>query len=382
MYRKTYMNINLDNVTHNIQTILNQYNNYQYYFGVVKANCYNHDNMIIKELVDNGINYLAVSSLEEAIDIRKFDKVTPILSLEPISLDYINEIIRHRITITIASYDDYQKLLQLELTDDIKVHIKLNTGMNRLGIRSSDELEEMVNQLLSHPHIILEGIYSHLATADNNEALYLKQRDTFLELLRVVPIDKIPIIHLFNSAALLKYDKLDICNGTRLGLIMYGLNPVIEVSTIKLKPVISLYSEIIQLNHVQKGEFVGYGANYIAKEDCTIAIIPIGYADGFIRKNQNRDVLIHGKRYPIVGRICMDMTMIQVDNTCHIGDTVTLIGDTLTVEEVASHLDTIPWEVLCSINDRVTKLFIKENTIIGEVNHRNHKISYNKKEIE
>lgn len=381
MYRKTYMKINLDNIKYNIKTILNQYNQYQYYFGIVKANCYNHDNMIIKELVESGINYLAVSSLEEAIEIRNFDTVTPILCLEPISLEYIPEIIRYQVTVTIHDYQYYKQLLRLKLTDDIKVHIKINTGMNRLGIHHHKILEEMVDTLLSCPHIILEGIYSHLATADNNEMLYIKQKNTFLKLLESIPVKQIPIIHLFNSSALLKYDKLDICNGTRLGLIMYGLNPILKHNSIKLKPGISLHSEIIQLNHIAKGEFVGYGANYIAKDDCTIAVIPIGYADGFIRKNQGRDVLIHKKRYPIVGRICMDMTMIQVDDTCHIGDTVTLIGDTISIKEVADHLDTISWEVLCSINDRVTKIFIKNDEIIGEVNLRNHQRNYYKKEI-
>lgn len=372
MYRKTYMKINLDHIGYNIKTILNQYANYDYYFGVVKANCYNHDKIIIQELIANGINYLAVSSLEEAIDIRKYNQEIPILCLQPIALEYIDEIINHDITITVNDYAYYQKLCTLDFSETIKVHIKLNTGMNRLGIHSSRELQEIVQGLLEHKHILLEGIYSHLATADNNDALYEQQKETFLTLLSHIPTNQIPIIHLFNSAALLKFDKLEICNGTRLGLIMYGINPVYQENPIALKPVISLYSEIMQINHVKKGEFVGYGANYIAEQDCDIAIIPIGYADGFIRKNQGRYVCIHNHKYQIVGRICMDMTMILVDKQCQVGDVVTLIGKNITIEEVAEHLETITWEVICSINDRVTKLFTKKDNVIYEVNHRNH----------
>lgn len=373
MYRTTYLEINLDKIEKNIKNLMNFNKEYKHYFGVVKANAYNHGKYAIEEIIKNGINYLCVSSLEEAIEIRKFNKEIPILCLEIIDLEYIEEIIKNNITITISKYEYYLKLQKLKnqgeiekienrYNNNLKIHIKLNTGMNRLGIKEKEEFKEIVNNFK------IEGIYSHLATVDSNIELCNNQQEKFIEYIKEIDYKKIEIIHLFNSSAGLKFKKMDICNGIRLGISMYGINK--NEKNIDLETVMSLKSNIMQINNIKKDEFVGYDAKYIADKECKVGVIPVGYADGFIKQNEGREVIINNKRYKIIGNICMDMTMIEIDNNVEINDEVILFGENIEIEEVAKYIDTISYEIFCSINDRVTRKYIKKNEVFAIENYR------------
>lgn len=379
MYRKTYVKIDGKKLEKNIKEIVSKYDNYKYYFGVVKGNAYGHGDYIVNYLISGGVNYLAVSSLEEAISIRKYNNDIPILCLEPISLKHLSTIIENKVTITIENLLYVKELLQLNFKEKLKVHIKLDTGMNRLGFKDKIELEEAINLLKKTSNIILEGIYTHLGTTGINDIYYDKQISKFKELTKNVDLNDIPIVHIGRSVTLVNHSKLDFVNGIRLGICMYGFsNSIPEPSglrkikrllklkklkisesklsnNLKLETAFSLYTEVMSLRKVKKGEFVGYGANYIASEDIIVATLPIGYFDGIDKKMQY--VSINNKRYEIIGEICMDMTSVKVDNTIKLHDKVEIFGDNITIKEVSRKMGSNAYHILTGISNRVPRVY-------------------------
>lgn len=353
MYRNTYVQIDLQNIKENVQKIIKRYSNYKYYFGVVKADCYGHDDVkTVKAIIDGGCNYLCVATLEEALEIRKKIEDIPILCLGVILKDYIDICKTKNITVTISSLE-YVKELKDENIENLKVHIKINTGMNRLGIKESEELKE-VYKILEKKKANIEGIYTHIYEA-NNKQKYDIQIEKFEELLENIPKERIPIIHTSASEAMSNYNKIDDVNGCRLGIIMYGFT---ENKELNLKSTFSLKSQVIQINNLKPGETVGYNGKYIAKENEKIAVVSIGYADGILRKNTGRTVFINEKEYKIVGNICMDMLFVKIDDTVKLYDTVEILKDIEHIESVAKYLNTIPYEVMCSIGKRVPRKYI------------------------
>lgn len=393
MYRKTYVEINIDNLKNNVKNIVNYYNNYKYYFGVVKGNCYGHGiTYVVNELIDSGINYLAVSSLEEALEIRKINKKIPILSLEPISLEYINICIENNVTITVHDYNYALELIKKDVKKKLKVHLKVDSGMNRLGFKYKNELDEVYCKLKEKENIEIEGIYTHFATLGINDKNWDIQLENFNKLTSDINLKDIPIVHLYKSAAFINHPKLDFDNGIRLGIAMYGYNTnpvysnkglknklrqikrninkkkfnVSETNTelpIELKPAFKMFTEIIQIKDVKKGEFIGYGAAFRAKKDMKIAILPVGYDDGIFRRSTGRFVTINNKRYQIIGDVCMGMIFVEIDNSVSINDKVTLIGDLTPIKEVAVHNGTSIYETMCNIGKQIPRVYIKNNEI-------------------
>ena len=379
MYRKTYVKIDNKTLTNNIKEIRSKYNSYKYYFGVVKGNAYGHGDYIVNDLIKGGINYLATSSLEEAISIRKYNKEIPILCLEPIALLYLKEIQNNNVTITIESLDYVKELLTKKITKPLKVHIKLDTGMNRLGFNDKEELMEAINLLKENKNIILEGIYTHMATSGINDIYYDKQINKFKELTKDIDLKKIKIIHIGRSMTLVNHPKLDFVNGIRLGICMYGFNNSLPTPTglkkikrdrmlkklnisettitndLNLKTAFSLYTEVMSIRKVKAGSFVGYGASYIASEDITVATLPIGYYDG-IDKDM-KYVSINNKKYEIIGEICMDMITIKVDDTVKLHDKVEIFGDNISIREVARNMHTNAYHIITRITTRVPRVY-------------------------
>lgn len=355
LLRKTYAEINTKNVKENVQKITKKYNNYKYYFGVVKADCYGHGyEKTVQAVLDGGCNYLAVATLKEALEIRAIYKNIPILCLGVIDEGYISLCKKNNITITINSLE-YLKKINIKQIDKnkLKVHIKIDTGMNRLGISESSELVETY-KILKENNIEVEGIYTHIYNA-SNKSNYESQIKKFKELTNAIDLSKIKIVHIPASEALINYPKLDFTNGCRLGIIMYGFYAPQELN---LKSTFSLKSKVIQINKLKKGETVGYNATYTAKENEKIAIVAIGYADGLIRKNKGRYVYINNKKYEIVGNICMDMMFVKIDDNVQINDTVDILRDNEHIEYVAKYLDTIPYEIICLVGKRVDRIYI------------------------
>ena len=350
MYRNTYVEVNLSNLSYNVKTLIKRYNTYKYYFGVVKADSYGHNDIAtVKTIIDAGCNYLCVATLDEALTIRKEIKNIPILCLGIIDTKYIKECINNNITITISNLDYLYNIK--EKSNKLKVHIKINTGMNRLGINNKEEFNK-VYELIKERNYILEGIYTHIYNVNNKEDT-LKQYDLFEKITSDINLKDIPIVHIGASEATEFYPKKKYANGCRLGISMYGL---VDYKDIEFKSTFSLYSEVIQINEVEDGT-VGYNGSYKVNGKERIAVIPIGYADGIIRKNTGRNVYINNKPYPIVGNICMDMLFVKVDDSVKVGDKVAIIKDIDHIKEIADYLDTITYEVICSISKRVPRIY-------------------------
>lgn len=351
MYRNTYAVVNTKNIKDNVSKVIEEYKNYEYYFGVVKADCYGHNNIdSIKSIIDGGVNYLAVATLDEALLIRDELKDIPILCLGIIPPKYVNVCIENNITMTISSLDYAKELVREKDLGNLKVHIKINTGMNRLGI--SDEVEvEDTYRLLKDKGIFIEGVYTHIYDAISSEHT-LVQFDEYVRLIKNLPKEEIRIFHVAASDALVLYDKINFVNGCRLGIIMYGFS-----SKLKLKSTMEFVSEVVQINNLKKGDTTGYNAKYMASKDTKIAVVSCGYADGVIRKNTGRVVYINNKEYKIVGNICMDMLFVEVDDKVKVGDKVFILRDNDHIKYVSSYLETIPYEVLCSISKRVPRIY-------------------------
>ena len=395
MFRKTYVEVNIDNLKDNVKNIVNNYNKYNYFIGVVKGNCYGHGvTYVINELIESGINYLAVSSLEEALEARNVNKKIPILCLEPIAIEYLDICIKNKITITVHDYNYAKKLIEKNINKKIKIHLKIDSGMNRLGFKDKNELNEIYEKLKENKNIELEGIYTHFATLGINDKEWDNQLNKFKYLTEDINLSEIPIVHLSKSAAFIDHPKIDFCNGIRLGIAMYGYDPnpkyntngiknklrqikrnilrkknkVSETTTkipFELKPAFKMYTELIQIKKVKKGEFVGYGAMYRADEDITIGIMPVGYDDGIFRKSTGRYVSIKNKRYKIIGDVGMGMTAVKIDDSIEITDRVTLIGDNIPIKEVATHNGTSIYETMCNIGKTIPRVYVKDDEIVA-----------------
>ncbi len=393
MYRNTFVEISVDNLQHNVKQIIKKYPEYEYYFGVVKGNAYGHGSKIVKYLVESGINYLAVSSLEEGISIRNDGVTTPILCLEPIDIKYIDKCIEQNITITIHNYEYYEELMKKNIENTLKVHIKIDSGLCRLGFTDKSQVKEVFDGLNKKENVILEGIFTHFSTDGIYDISWDNQYSSFQEITSEIDLSKIPIVHLGRSQTLLNHKKIPFANGIRLGIILYGYNttpkplpngflnrlrmlkrklyhkrhhisPTITDINIDLKPAFYLYSEVMQVKKIKKGSFVGYGRIYEAMEDMYIAIIPIGYADGFSRRNKGRDIVINEKRYPLIGEINMGMVIAKVDESVKEKDKVTLIGDKIPMTEVARYMGTTIYEGSCMINDWVPRVLTRNGQVL------------------
>ncbi len=354
LYRNTYVEINLSNLRHNVSSLVKKYSDYRYHFGVVKADCYGHSGILpIKTIVDAGCNYLAVATLDEALAIRKSIKDIPILCLGFVDVRYITTCIEKNITLTINSLDYLNSIT--DNTNRLKVHIKINTGMNRLGVARKTEFNNVYNLLKKSSNFLLEGVYTHIynPTSITDTAGQYKK---FEEITEDINLKEIPIVHTGASEATELYPKKDYTNGCRLGISMYGL---ISCNDVDLKSTFSLYSEVIQINEVESG-IVGYNGAYKVNSKERIAVVPIGYADGIIRKNTGREVYINNKAYKIVGNICMDMLFVKVDEAVNVLDKVEIIKDINHIKKIAEHLDTITYEVICSISKRVPRVYVDE----------------------
>ena len=380
MYRNTYAEIDVKQAQKNIKNIIRKNSDYKYYIGVVKGNAYGHGMKFCKWIVEGGINYLAVSTLDEALEIREEIKDIPILILQPVDIKYLDICSSNNITITIGSYDYYLKLKYITIS--LKVHLKIDSGMNRLGINKEEQVTEIYNYLINSNNFILEGIYTHLATLGITDKRFDKQINRFLRLTKSIDLSKIEIVHIYSSNSFVIHPKLSWANGCRLGIIMYGLAPrnfdtqginklreikrnmtrkYLRLSSINddfyvdVKPCLKLISEVSVIKEVDKNNYVGYGYNYLTEEKSLIAIIPVGYMDGLSLNNTGRNVYINNKPYKIVGVINMGMITVKVDGEVKVGDRVEVIKN---IREESSFAKTTPHEYLTSISPLLERKYI------------------------
>lgn len=393
MYRKTYVEINLDNLSNNVKNIIKKYDDYKYYIAMVKANAYNHGYYVVKEMINSGINYLAVSSLNEAIEIRKYNKTIPVLVTEIVDLDNIDEVIKHNITLTVCDIDYLNELIRLN--KKITVHIKIDTGMHRLGVNSKDEFNNMYGLINNSKNIYLEGLYTHFATPGVTDDFFDKQVKKFKEITSSINLKNIPIIHMSSSFILLAHPKIEFANGIRIGTILYGYNisplsygktPIglvkkareeylvkkLNISKtykdikIDLKKCFMIKTNIMQIKELKKDDYVGYGLLYKADKKCKIATLPIGYDDGIGTNHINRKVIINNKEYPVIGEISMCMMNVLIDNNVKLCDEVIIVGNNVTLGSIARLNNTSFHNTLINIGKTLDKRYIKDNKVVYE----------------
>lgn len=375
-FRDTWVEINLDNISSNIQAIKEQLSKNTEIIAVVKANGYGHgDFQVGKVALEAGASKLAVSLLDEALSLRRKGITAPIIMLGASRPEDAHIAAENDIILSVFQKEWLQKAQShLENTDRLRFQIKIDSGMGRIGIRDKEELRCVEELIKKDKRFILEGAYTHLATADEAELTYFnEQMNKFNELLSCLKTD-LRYVHCGNSAAALRFQHTHM-NAVRLGIAMYGLSPSEATDnehSIQLKESFSLRTKLIHVKKIKAHEKISYGATYEAAEDEWIGTIPIGYADGWLRKLSGQDVLIDGIRTPIVGRICMDQCMVRLPKYYPVGTTVTLIGsqkgEKISANEIAEKLETINYEVPCIISSRVPRVY-RKNGLIMETNN-------------
>lgn len=372
MVETTWIEVNLDNIKSNYRNIRNSVEEGVRVCGVVKANAYGHGAIDVARVLEwEGIDYLAVARLEEAIELRKNGITVPVLCLGYVPKENYKYAIKRDVAVTIYSYENAMELNRVakELNKKCTIHIKIDTGMGRIGFLPNEDSVKDIQKIYELEYLDIEGIYTHFSKADEEDKEYTySQVNKFDEMYR--RLDDIgvhiPIRHVSNSAGTIDLEGLKY-EMVRCGIVLYGHSPSdeINVSKMQLKPSMELKTKVAHVKKMKAGDVISYGGRYMVEEDTYIATLPIGYADGYFRGQKEPQVKIKGNTYYVVGRICMDQCMIDIgSNSSNIkqGDEVVVYGldEGVKVEEVAEDISSINYEVLCAISRRVERVYIDE----------------------
>ncbi|USK87202.1 alanine racemase [Peribacillus asahii] len=373
-HRDTWAEVNLDYIYENVVSMKKILPQDVKMFAVVKANAYGHgDYEVANTALKAGANFLAVAFLDEALALRNKGITAPILVLGASRPEDAGMAAEAHISLTVFSQEWLEQAKQYVGEKQVlHVHIKCDSGMGRIGVRTPEELQALEQWLSNELRFRFVGVFTHFATADElNLSYYQQQLNTFKMLLS--SLRKLPeLVHAANSAASLRFTD-PLFNAVRFGISMYGLSPSLDIKQLlpfTLKEAFSLKTKIVHVKRLNKGDHVSYGATYTAAEEEWVATLPIGYADGWIRKLRSQDVIVAGEKAPIVGRICMDQCMIKLSQPLPIGTEVTLIGESdglaISVDEIAATLETINYEVTCMIAARVPRVY-RQNQQVSHV---------------
>ena len=370
-YRPTWAEVDLKALKHNYIQVKRLAGANVQMMAVVKANAYGHGTVEVSKVLEGmGVNYLGVATTDEAVRLRDHGIKTPILVLGSVLPEEVRIAKDRDITLTLCSHDILKEIKSLSKTEDgqarrIKAHIKVDTGMGRIGVWHEDALN-FVKEVSGEKSITLEGIYTHFSSAGRDEFFTSYQMESFERLLTSIEKSwiKIPLKHAANSIATVDYKRAHL-NLARPGLIIYGMYPKYTFpKLIKLRPVMSLKTRVVFLKDIPPGRSISYGRTFISQRHTKIATLPIGYADGYHRGLSNKaEVLIHGQYAPIVGKITMDQTMIDVGHIrgVKIGDEVVLIGKQgrheIRIEKLARLAGTIAYDFICAISNRVPRIY-------------------------
>ncbi len=360
-----------------LERLIHNYNEIKKHVGdvplmtVVKANGYGHGAVpIAQALQKEGANFFAVFTIEEAKELRENGIIGDILIFSRMNREFVEEAADLGVTLILSQKEDFDILQDLfqRTHKRPKVHLKIDTGMNRLGIPFEDA-KSVLNDLMYSPEIECEGIYSHFATADEGDPSYAKwQFDRFNEVLQIVEDMEFPLKyrHFSNSGAILNLpeSRLDI---VRVGMLLYGAYPSDEVPrTLDLKPVMEFVAPIVTVRKVPKGTFISYGGKYKTKQATNIGVIQCGFADGFPRPWYVDGYVMHnGKKYKIAGRVCMDQLLVDFgDSAPQVGENVLLIGEgeqgVIQAEEIGQKIESTPYVIFTAIGGRTERIFVNE----------------------
>ncbi|MCS4487062.1 alanine racemase [Staphylococcus americanisciuri] len=363
-YRNTTLNVNLDAITSNYHAISKCQPN-KIMMPVVKANAYGLGSVAIaNHLTKLGVTFVCVATLDEAIELRMHGFKEKILILSSMPPENINKAIQHRVAVAVPSKEWLvEAITYMDETNQksLWLHIKIDTGMNRLGIKDSASYHEIIAMIEQYEQLIFEGVFSHFASADEENDSAQQQYQRFEEI--VTSIDQPAYVHIQNSAGALRFNP-EICNAYRPGIALYGYypSPFIESKeTVRLTPSASIETTVTQVKMLEPGESIGYGETFTANERMHIALLPIGYADGYLRSMQGATVHIDGNQCEVVGRVSMDQTAIRVPAHIKQGDRVTVLEARAhmaqSLEALAEQQGTINYEVLCNFGRRLPRVY-------------------------
>ena len=374
--------VSLDAIAHNFAEMKKNIAKGTKIDAVIKADGYGHGAEAIARLIED-YDYIwgfAVATPEEALQLRTFGVKKPILILGIVFEEYFTQMIAKEIRLTVCTYEMAQKLSEEAQRQgrDVHIHIGLDTGMSRIGFADRQESVEEIKKISQLPNLKIEGMFTHFARADETDRSpaidQLNRYLNFAKLLEDAGI-QIPMKHCSNSAGIIRVPEANL-NAVRAGITIYGIYPSNEVERdiVKLIPAMELKSHISYIKTVEPGAAFSYGGTFTAKKEMKVATIPVGYADGYPRSLSNKGwVLIHGKKAPILGRVCMDQFMVDITKIpdAKAGDEVTLIGkdgkEFISIEKFGDLSGRFSYEFACDISKRVPRVYIKDGKEWGEL---------------
>ncbi|AIW30458.1 alanine racemase [Bacillus velezensis] len=379
--REVWIEVDLDAIKKNVRAIRRHIPNTSKIMAVVKANAYGHGSVeVARQALESGASELAVASVEEGIVLRRAGITAPILVLGFTALSCVKKSAVWNITLSafqVSWIKKANRILEKEADSKrLSIHINVDTGMGRLGVRTEEDLLAVVKALKSSTYLSWDGIFTHFSTADEPDTeLTMLQHEKFISFLRFLKNQDItlPTVHMCNTAAAIAFPEFS-ADMIRLGIGLYGLYPsasIKELNLVDLTPALSLKARIAYVKAmVTDPRTVSYGATYIAEPGEIIATIPIGYADGYSRALSNRGFILHrGRRVPVAGRVTMDMIMVSLgENEGKQGEEVVIYGKQqgaeISVDEIAEMLGTISYEVLSVLSRRVPRFYFRDGKII------------------
>jgi len=379
--RPAWLEINLDNIKYNLEQIRKNIDPNSEIMAVIKANAYGHGAIELAKLYKtNGINYLVVSVLSEALELRGAGIKGPILMLNYTPAYQYELVVKNDLIVAIYNFDDAFTLSEVAQSNGkiAKIHINIDSGMGRLGFVTDDKTIEEIEQIINLPNLDVEGIFTHFSRSDESDKAYSNiQMERFKWL--IDELDKREIHfkfkHSSNSAAVIDMHQYNM-DMVRPGLMLYGYYPSEEVdkTKINLKPAMTLKAKISNVKKVPTGSYIGYGQNYMTDRESIIATIPLGYADGYSRLLSNKGkVSINGKLVPVVGNICMDQMMVNVTglDDVNIGDEVILFGglDAPKLEDLAKAMNTIVYDLLTMMGRRLPRVYLQDKIVVNVIDY-------------
>lgn len=385
--KRTWAEIDLNAVEYNFRNIKNKLSENTKILCVLKADAYGHGaEFLVKEYEKLGADWYGVSNIDEAVQLRNAGAKKPILIFGYTNPEMVETLYKYDISQAVFSLQYAQKLSEIceKTGSKIKIHIKVDTGMSRIGFfcqseESINNSAKEIKQLKNLKNLEIEGIFTHFSVSDdmtNNTEYTIKQYNNFCSIIKKIENEgmKIPIKHCCNSGGIISCPGMHM-DMVRAGVILYGLYPSEEVKDkIDLKPVMQLKTVVSQVKEIPENTSVSYGRTFVSNKKMKLASVSIGYADGYSLKFSNSaELLIHGKRAKIVGRVCMDQLMIDITDIEDVkeGDEVTVFGtdnpQNISVDELAKIAGTINYEIVCLIGKRVPRIYIKDGKIKGKI---------------
>ena len=378
-FDNTYVKIDLDTIEANIDAIRDRVGTDV--MAVIKADAYGHGAIQVARLLQDKCSFFGVSSVLEAMELRRAGLYNPILILGHTPVSAFHTLVQAEIRPTIYSLADAQALSRAAQRDgkSAAFHLAVDTGMSRIGFQATEEDADICAEIAKLPGLVAEGLFSHFATADCADLSRAQEQaalfDRFYEMLQARGLE-IPIRHMNNSAGLMNFDNH--YELVRAGIVLYGMYPSDEVdpALLPVRPALEWRSRVTHVKTLPAGRPISYGGTYVTAAPTRVATVPVGYADGYRRSLSGKfHVLIRGKKAPILGRVCMDQLMVDVTDIegVETGDTVVLVGrsgdEVITVEELAAAADSFNYELICGISRRVPRIYSRRGKTVHSVHY-------------